>query len=87
MIHFKAIGKILGALLMLLALLMLPGVGFSLYFSSNDEFALLGSAFISLSVGAILYFSFSNQDQNIRKREGYLIVSLSWLFMSIFMGC
>jgi trk system potassium uptake protein TrkH len=84
MIHFKAIGKILGALLMLLALLMLPGIGFSLYFNSNDEIALLGSAFISLSVGATLYFSFSNQDQNIRKREGYLIVSLSWLSMSIF---
>ncbi|AFL85479.1 Trk-type K+ transport system, membrane component [Belliella baltica DSM 15883] len=84
MIHFKAIGKILGALLMLLALLMLPGVGFSFYFESNDEVALLASAFISLSVGATLYFSFSKQDQNIRKREGYLIVSLSWLFMSIF---
>jgi len=28
-----------------------------------------------------LFFSFSKQDQNIRKREGYLIVALSWLFM------
>lgn len=84
MIHFKAIGKILGALLMLLALLMLPGIGFSFYYNSQDEAALIGSAFISLSVGAALYFSFSKQDKNIRKREGYLIVSLSWLFMSVF---
>ncbi|MFT7364271.1 MAG: trk system potassium uptake protein TrkH, partial [Algoriphagus sp.] len=31
MIHFKAIAKIMGALLVLIALLMLPGIGFSLY--------------------------------------------------------
>ncbi|MCH7399484.1 TrkH family potassium uptake protein [Belliella sp. DSM 107340] len=84
MIHYKAIGKIMGALLMLLAFLMLPGLAFSFYFGSQDEMALIGSAFISFVVGASLYFSFSKQDQNIRKREGYLIVSLSWLFMSLF---
>ncbi len=84
MIHYKAIGKIMGALLMLLGALMLPGVGFSLYYQSNDEFALIASALVSMIIGGTLYFSFSNQDQNIRKREGYMIVSLSWLFMSIF---
>lgn len=84
MIHFKAIGKIMGALLMILALLMLPGIGFAYYYDSNDEMPLLYSAFASFFIGATLFFSFSNQDQNIRKREGYLIVSLSWLFMSIF---
>jgi trk system potassium uptake protein len=84
MIHFKAIGKIMGALLMLLALLMLPGVGFALYFESGDEKALLYSALAAFSTGGILFFSFSKQDQNIRKREGYMIVSLSWLLMAIF---
>ncbi|TVP44115.1 MAG: TrkH family potassium uptake protein [Mongoliibacter sp.] len=84
MIHFKAIGKIMGALLMLLSLLMLPGVFFAYYFESGDQLPIIYSALASLIAGAILFFSFSNQDQNIRKREGYMIVSLSWLFMSIF---
>ncbi|MCH7400445.1 TrkH family potassium uptake protein [Belliella kenyensis] len=84
MIHYKAIGKIMGALLMLLGLLMLPGVGFSLYYKSNDQIALLSSAFVTLTLGAAFYFSLSKQDQNIRKREGYLIVTLSWILMSLF---
>lgn len=74
----------MGALLMLLSLLMLPGVGFAFYFDSGDERALLLSALASFTFGGILFFSFSKQDQNIRKREGYMIVSLSWLLMSIF---
>lgn len=69
---------------MLYAMLMLPGVGFSFYYASGDEKALVASALISLTAGGFLFFSFSKQDQNIRKREGYLIVTLSWLLMSIF---
>jgi trk system potassium uptake protein TrkH len=84
MIHYKAIGKVMGALLMLLSLLMFPGLGFSFYFDSGDHYPLLMSASASFIVGAIMFFSFAKQDQNIRKREGYLIVTLSWVFMSIF---
>jgi len=84
MIHFKAIGKIMGALLMLFALLMLPGVGFAYYFESGDEMSLILSISVTFIVGVLLFFSFSKQDQNIRKREGYLIVSASWILMSMF---
>ncbi|UZD23759.1 TrkH family potassium uptake protein [Algoriphagus halophytocola] len=83
MIHFKEIGKIMGALLVLIALLMLPGVGFSLYFE-EDPWPILSAAVITMILGMVLFFSFSKQDQNIRKREGYLIVALSWVFMAGF---
>ncbi|MEN2283916.1 TrkH family potassium uptake protein [Algoriphagus sp. SE2] len=83
MIHFKEIAKIMGALLVLIGLLMLPGVGFSLYFD-EDPWPILSSSVITMIVGGILFFSFSKEDQNIRKREGYLIVSLSWFFMAGF---
>ncbi|MBW3468080.1 TrkH family potassium uptake protein [Arthrospiribacter ruber] len=84
MIHFKAIGKIMGALLMLFSLLMFPGVGFALYHGSDDLMALSISVGVSFLTGFGLFSTFSKQDQNIRKREGYLIVSLSWFLMSIF---
>ncbi len=84
MIHFKAIGKIMGALLMLLGFLMIPGIGFSYYFKSGDEWSLITATLITLGTGVILFFSFSNQDQNIRKREGYMIVTTSWVLMSLF---
>lgn len=83
MIHFKEIAKIMGALLVLIALLMLPGVGFSIYFN-EDPWPILVSAVITMILGVGLFFSFSKQDQNIRKREGYLIVALSWVFMAGF---
>lgn len=83
MIHFREIGKIMGALLVLLAILMLPGVGFSLFYGENPN-PILVAAGITFLTGSILFFSFSKQDQNIRKREGYLIVGISWIFMAIF---
>lgn len=73
----------MGALLVLLSILMLPGVGFSLYFGENPN-PILVSAGITFLSGSLLFFSFSKQDQNIRKREGYLIVGISWVFMAIF---
>src|SRR5690606_9112674 len=51
---------------------------------SKDKMALVFSAFAAISTGAIFFFSFVREDQNIRKREGFLIVSLCWIFMSIF---
>lgn len=83
MIHFKEIGKIMGALLVLIALLMLPGVVFSVHYD-EDPWPILSSAVITMIIGMTLFFSFSKQDQNIRKREGYLIVALSWVFMAGF---
>ncbi|MCS5489368.1 TrkH family potassium uptake protein [Algoriphagus limi] len=83
MIHFKEIAKIMGALLLLIALLMLPAVIFSYYFG-EDPWPMLISMGITGFVGLVLSISFSKQDQNIRKREGYLIVALSWTFMALF---
>ena len=73
----------MGALLVLIALLMLPGIGFSIHFQ-EDPWPILSSALITMVIGMTLFFSFSKQDQNIRKREGYLIVALSWVFMAGF---
>lgn len=84
MVHYKAIGKVLGSLLILLGLLMLPGIGFSYYYDSHDKLALVYSAIVTTAVGAMFFFTSVRDDQNIRKREGYLIVTLSWIFMSMF---
>lgn len=69
---------------MLLGVLMVPSISFSYYYNSDDQLSLLAAAGISLAIGAGMFFSFASQDQNIRKREGYLIVALSWIFMTVF---
>ena len=83
MLHFKAIGKIMGTLLFLLGSLMLPAAAIS-WIYGEDSSPIMISAAISLLIGLILFFSFSKQDQLIRKREGYLIVALSWILMTGF---
>lgn len=83
MIHFKEIAKILGVLLVLIALLMLPGAAISVHFDETP-WPILTSAVITLIIGLVLFLSFSKEDRNIRKREGYLIVALSWVFMAGF---
>ncbi|WP_375582743.1 TrkH family potassium uptake protein [Cyclobacterium xiamenense] len=84
MIHYKAILKVMGGLMMLLGILMFPSIAFSYYYQSGDQITLIGSALICLAVGGTFFYSFAKQDQNIRKREGYMIVASSWVVMSVF---
>ncbi|MEX0883429.1 MAG: hypothetical protein WDZ72_08145 [Cyclobacteriaceae bacterium] len=84
MIHYKAILKVMGGLMMLLGVLMLPSISFSFYYQSGDHFSLIGAAFVCIISGFVFFFSLGNQDQNIRKREGYMIVAFSWVVMGVF---
>ena len=63
---------------------MLTGIPFSLYYKSDDILALLYSGLITSAVGFLLWKVKRNGSNNIRKREGYLIVTLGWVFMSLF---
>jgi trk system potassium uptake protein len=83
MIHLKAIGKIMGALMFLIGVLMLPAASIS-WIYDEDSSPIMMSAAISLFIGMMFFFSFAKYDQLIRKREGYLIVALSWVIMTIF---
>ncbi len=60
---------------------------FSYYYESGDELALVYSSLVSLITGALMFFSFVRQDQNIRKREGFLIVLFKLDFLCPCMEC
>lgn len=86
MINFRIIGNLLGVLLVIVGALMLAALPFSYYFNSGDHYALLASSGISLLTGGLLWKLNDHRKgtPNIRKREGYLIVTLGWLTMSLF---
>jgi len=84
MIHYRAIGRVMGVLLILFGLLMLPGIAFSFYFGSDDKEALIYSVLATVLPGIVFYLFFAKEKQNIRKRDGYLIVTLSWILLSVF---
>lgn len=65
-------------------LFMMIGIPFSLYYGDNDVVVLLGCGIGTIILGLALYMANKNIAADIRKREGYIMVSLGWIVMSIF---
>lgn len=84
-LNIKVITNIIGILLMVNGLLMLTAAPFSFYHQQDSWKGILVSSLITASVGTVLYsLTKSNQNKELRKRDGYLIVTLSWVVMSLF---
>ena len=82
---FKVVLNIIGFLLILNGIFMMLGIGFSLYYGSDDITSLLISGIItSLSGFVIWLFTKQKETPDLGKREGYLIVSLGWISMALF---
>lgn len=63
---------------------MLSGIPFAFYFKESS-IPLLISAAITIGVGLPVYFLTKKNDRkNVGKREGYLIVALTWVTISVF---
>lgn len=64
---------------------MLLALPFSFYYESNDHYAIMIAAAITAFVGLIFFkamHQYSSKD--IKKREGFLIVTLGWVVLSLF---
>lgn len=85
MINIKAVTNVLGLLLIISGALMLVGLPFSIYDGSDDIGPIVAASAITLLFGAICWSVGANSDRtDIGKREGYLIVTLGWITMSLF---
>ena len=70
---------------MLIGIFMMLGIPFSIYYKDNDIISLLISGGFTSIIGAIIWLFTRNPENNeLGKREGYLIVTLGWLSMAIF---
>jgi trk system potassium uptake protein TrkH len=81
--HLGRIIHILGLLLMFQAITMLLPLPFSFYYDSGDHNAFLLSAAITFVVGALAY-RFTRFDQDLLPKEGFAVVTFSWLSLSAF---
>ena len=85
--NYRVILKFLGILLLMNGGFMLFCLPFSIYYGGNDMYALLLASGSALLAGLVLFLLTRNGTNNdLRKKDGYLIVTLGWLFMSSF-GC
>lgn len=87
MINFKVVANVIGAMLLVLGGLMLTSLVFSWYYHSDDAMALLASGGVTVFIGGTMWASTrmnkSDRRSNFHKKEGYLIVALSWIGMSM----
>ncbi|MFQ5451273.1 MAG: TrkH family potassium uptake protein [Nitrospinaceae bacterium] len=89
--NIQAIFNVVGALLVLLSGLLLAPLGIALYFSTPaaDGYFSGTQAFsitfvAALVSGLILWKLLPSGVEKLRDREGFVIVAMSWLFISLF---
>lgn len=83
--NIKNIISILGVLITLNGLFMFLGIPFSLYYNESIfPLGLAGGISIVLGMFFWLFFKRTTENVELRRKEGYLVVALGWVSMSVF---
>ena len=83
-INFRIVARVIGILLCFEALFMLLPLSVAIYYNESDIYAFLLTIGITAIVGLCSTFIFKRHSKQMGKREGFLIVSTSWIFFSLF---
>jgi trk system potassium uptake protein TrkH len=76
---FGNIQRVIGFLIAVSSLTMLPPLLVSLYYGDGTQALFIDSATIFLLVGLLLYLPVRHQKRELRLRDGFLVVTSSWL--------
>lgn len=82
--NLKLIFRILGAILLVEAAAMVPALAIALGYGEGDALAFVWPILLLCAIGAPLRLCCKTSHQNLRAREGFLVVSLSWIVLSVF---
>lgn len=81
--NFRLIFRLLGILILFNGLFMATCLPFSFYYREESAIQILISSGITILLGGILLlFIKEKEDRELKKRDGYLIVTFGWLAMS-----
>lgn len=84
-LKIRHIIKVIGILLIIEALFMLTALPFSYYYGGEDALPILESSLITAIFGLMLWFVRRSYNQReIGLREGYIVVFLTWIIISVF---
>ena len=84
MVNLRLIYKIIGSLLFLLGTLLLICTAISLYYQEDDMVAFLISAILTFCGGLVLKYFGDDANNNLGRRDSYLLVTVTWLIFSLF---
>ena len=82
--HLGTILRILGILIALLSLTLIPSMGVAYYYKDSGGLTFIQSFFITLSLGGMLWYRYRDCKQELKTRDGFLIVVLFWTVLSSF---
>ena len=86
MINFRFITNIIGKLLLVESAFLILCIIVALIYKENDLMAFIYSSIITLGVGSFMIFSVKVKDRILAKKDGYFIVTCTWIIFTIF-GC
>ena len=82
-LNLKIIVSFLGLTSMLNGVFMLFAVPFSIYHNEIEKWGILQAGITTILIGFSLWFFNRNAKKNLGKKEGYLIVTLGWLMLTL----
>ncbi|KAA0694067.1 potassium transporter [Halopseudomonas laoshanensis] len=82
--QFTQIQRILGILLMLFSTSMLPAVAVGFFYGEQAREAFIVAFLITMVAGLVIWLPARHQRNELRTRDGYLIVVLFWLVLGLF---
>ena len=81
--HLAIIQRIMGQFLMLFSITLLPPVVIDLLYQEHAAHAFFYSYLFLLSIGFLLFFPVRNHRNDLRLRDGFVVVVLFWLVLGI----
>lgn len=82
--RLAVVARVMGLLLIVFSGTMLPPAGLAWFESTVTLSAFLAAAGIALVAGMLLYFPFRGVQQELRLRDGFVIVTLFWALLALF---
>ena len=83
-INFPIVFNLTGILLLMNAVFMLFTVLVSLYHEEDIYKGLLLASLVTSCFGAFFYYFTNKAKKSVSKREGYLVVGIGWILMTLF---
>lgn len=81
--NYRMIAYLLGYVLLLIGAFLLLPVIVALIFGDGGLFSLLQTAILSAALGGLMMLLKPKMDRTMHARDGFVMVSLSWIFISL----
>lgn len=82
-LNYKIIFHLMGLLIGVNGGFMLLSTLVSFYYKDGVTLQMLEASIVTLIIGAIMMFVTRNKRKELQKRDGYVIVTFGWIFMSL----